>query len=1112
MPRSTFILLIALLTCGATNRIFSQDVRRPSNVSELKLGQDVEGELKRGQSLSHTVTLKAGQYINVTVKCTTSVVEDVLDPNGNEVGKLAPGDMGPTDSLWIVAETTGEFRIQIKAVENEPAQCSTRLEKLGEFKSAPASDQTYVRAHRLFWEAAKLSDQGGDQSFHQAGEKYQGVLALWRELGDRLGEASTLQMLGYVYDHLNAPQKSVDSYEQALSIWRTLPKTKQNQQDQATALYNLGGIYSGTGKTPEAIKCYQESIELRRLLGTKGGLGYSFNNLGQAYVNVGDFQAALKSFQEALRLRIETGDIEAQARTLSNISGVYFRLGEFQEALNYCKQALPLRRAAKDQRGESITLSNIGSNYRELGEPQRALEYYQQAVLVMRAKGDRINEAGVLDAIAQAYYDLGDYPKALEYQNQSLSLRQTIIDQYGVGSSLANLGNVYARMGNRQKALEYFEQSLALRRTTGDRRGEAMVLQNAGVLYLEMGDSQKARAYFDDGLAISRAIKNRYLEANLLYDLARLEKGAGQLDQARAQVESAIGVVESMRARVASSDLRASFFASKQDFYELEIDLLMQPDRGERGQEDLIKAFHVSEQRRARSLFDSLEQAQANIHRVLSPELVARERDLRAKLNEKAENQIKLLSGKHTPEQADALENQVSKASTEYEQVLAEIATSDPHYAGLTRAAPLNLSEFQREILDPDTMLLEYSLGSERSYLWAITPTNIAAYELPAREDIEKRARNVYGLLTERNRFIKFETPDERQARIGKADAEYVSAAGQLSRILLGPIAEKLGGKRLLIVSDGALQYLPFSALPAPIPGVTTRELYRPLIADHEVTNLPSASILGTLRREVSGRKPAPKTVAVLADPVFSKTDERVTARASVRRSEQPINSHQSVRGADAAESELVRAVRDVGGENGLDIDRLPSTRQEAAAILKLVPRTDQFKALDFRANRATAISPELSQYRIVHFATHGLLNTTHPGLSGLILSLVDRQGNDQDGFLSTQEVFDLNLPADLVVLSGCRTGLGKDIRGEGMQGLARGFMYAGAARVAVSLWDVNDQSTAELMARFYQGMLGKKSLSPAAALRDAQLQMWKSNGGREPYYWAAFVIEGEYR
>lgn len=420
---------------------------------------------------------------------------------------------------------------------------------------------------------------------------------------------------------------------------------------------------------------------------------------------------------------------------------------------------------------------------------------------------------------------------------------------------------------------------------------------------------------------------------------------------------------------------------------------------------------------------------------------------MRAKLNQKAENQIKLLSGKHAPDQAAAMAKEVEEVSKDYEQVLSEITASDPRYAALTQSPPRSLSAIQSEILDPDTLLLEYSLGRERSYLWAVTSTDITAYELPGRDEIESQARTIYGLLTSRNRFVKFEKHDERRVRIAKADEEYFRAAPRLSQLLLGPLAAKLKGKRLLIVSDGALQYLPFAALPAPVLSpanegeATTRGTYRPLIADHEVTSLPSASILSALRREVKDRKPAPKTLAVMADPVFNRTDERMAAIQRLQHAtESGSKPEKPLRSTAGLESELVRAVRDVGTENGLEIARLPFTRQEADAILALVPKADQFAAIGFDANRATASNPKLSQYRIVHFATHGLLNTTHPGLSGLILSLVDRQGNDQDGFLPTHEIFNLNLPADLIVLSGCRTGLGKEIKGEGLLGLTRGF------------------------------------------------------------------------
>ncbi|MGH9364414.1 MAG: CHAT domain-containing protein, partial [Thermoanaerobaculia bacterium] len=330
---------------------------------------------------------------------------------------------------------------------------------------------------------------------------------------------------------------------------------------------------------------------------------------------------------------------------------------------------------------------------------------------------------------------------------------------------------------------------------------------------------------------------------------------------------------------------------------------------------------------------------------------------------------------------------------------------------------------------------------------------------------------------------------------------EYPKAAAALSQMLLGPVARKLGSKRLLIVVDGALQYVPFAALPSP-----TRGGYVPLGAEHEVVSLPSASVLAVLRREIAGRAPLSKTLAVLADPVFEKDDERLK---KVGR-----DTKESAKAIPPLDSPLVRSAQDLGLEEGgrLRIPRLPFTRREAEAIFSLAPAAKRKEVLDFDANRAAATSEELGQYRFVHFATHGFLNSIHPELSGLVLSLVDRNGNDQNGFLTALEVYNLKLPVDLVVLSGCRTGLGKDVKGEGLIGLTRGFMYAGAARVLVSLWDVDDEATAELMTRFYDGMLGRRHLSPAAALRAAQISISKEKRWQAPYYWAAFVLQGEPR
>ncbi|MBI1745934.1 MAG: CHAT domain-containing protein [Acidobacteria bacterium] len=328
--------------------------------------------------------------------------------------------------------------------------------------------------------------------------------------------------------------------------------------------------------------------------------------------------------------------------------------------------------------------------------------------------------------------------------------------------------------------------------------------------------------------------------------------------------------------------------------------------------------------------------------------------------------------------------------------------------------------------------------------------------------------------------------------------------------MLLGPVAAQLGKKRLLIVSDGALQYVPFAALPRPPtagagpetePGV-------PLMVGHEIVSLPSASTLAVLRRERAGRPPATRKVAVLADPVYDKEDTRIrpavrpaagTRKPEVREYSPIFDGKRSAREASLAET-------------GWRFRRLPFTRREAEAILAMTSPGDGMKAVDFSASLATATSVALRQFRIVHFATHGFLNSEHPELSGLVLSLVDEQGAPQNGFLQLHKIYNLDLPAELVVLSGCQTALGKEIKGEGLVGLTRGFMYAGASRVMASLWQVEDRATAELMAHFYRGLLGRERLSPAAALRQAQIAMWKTKGWEAPYYWAAFTLQGEWK
>ena len=449
-------------------------------------------------------------------------------------------------------------------------------------------------------------------------------------------------------------------------------------------------------------------------------------------------------------------------------------------------------------------------------------------------------------------------------------------------------------------------------------------------------------------------------------------------------------------------------------------------------------------------MLDLLSEARVDIRQGVDAGLLQRELRLRQLLEDKQSAEIRLLAGGDDGERASVLQKELAALRTEYQQVEAQVRADSPRYAELSQPQPLGLSAIQKEVLDPDTVLLEYAIGAQRSYLWAVTSSRLTSIELAGRGEVEALAVRLYRTIT---------------GRRPSAPDDYQKTGWALSKILLGPVQDQIGNKRLLIVGDGALQIVPFAALPSP-----GMDSYEPLIVRHEIVSVPSASTLAFLRRDFTGRHPAPKKLAVFADPVFEREDDRIVRTvAPAENASQPSAAPLPQRVPETASAESLA----IGTLRGIGLERLPFSRKEAEAVLRLTSPQSRFAALDFMANRSTATSPELGRYQIVHFATHGVVNDAHPELSGIVLSLFDNKGAPEDGFLRLNDLFNLKLNAGLVVLSACQTGLGKEVRGEGLIGLARGFMYAGVPRVVVSLWSINDQATSEEMRRFYEGVLG---------------------------------------
>lgn len=1094
----------------------SESVGTTQNEQEIRIlepGKPIERELAGGQVHSYQLTLDARQYVNAVIEQRgIDVTVTLFSPNGQKLAEVdSPNGAQGAEPIMLLTEEAGNYRLEIRSLDKDAAagRYEARIETL---RVATLRDKGLIAAEKLYADALGLQRDGSATSLQKALTMYQELLPLWRDLENRAREAEMLDNMGTIYSNLGEKQKALGYYNQALTIERKSGARAR----EAMVLSNIGVVYSDLSENQKALEFYHQTLFIQREIADRSGEEITLNNIGIVYDDLGEKLKAIDYYNQSLQVARAAGGRRDDATTLNNIGVVYRDIGESQKALDYYNQALQLRKAAGDRRGQAQSLSNIGRVYADLGDAQTSLDYYEQALLLRREVGDRRGEAITLNNLGVLYTGLDEKQKALDYLNQSLQLGRTAGNRQGEAQTLNNLGLIYNRLGEQQKALDHYNQAFALFRAIGNRLWEAGTLNDLGKVYDDLGERQKAIDYYDKSLSLSRIVGDRQGETLALYNIARYERNRGELIAARAHSEVALNIIESLRAKIGSPELRATYFASRQQFYHFYIDLLMRLHKLRPTEGHDAEALISSERARARSLLELLAEARADIRQGADPVLLERERTLQQRLNAKSERQIRLRSSEPAKaltegvtKELKALENEIGALTTEYQQVQAQIRIKSPRYAVLTQPQRLSLKEIQ-QLLDPDTLLLEYELGEEHSYLWAVTPTTLNSFELPERAEIEKAAKRVYELLMARNERVEVETAVARQARVARADTDYSKAAADLSEMILKPASAQLGNKRLVIVSDGALQYIPFAALPMPSTAQPPRAggVNPPLIVEHEIVNLPSASTLAVLRHEVEGRKPAAMTVAVLADPVFDKDDERVKAVSAAKKP--------ATQAATATEVAVMRDVERAMGD--LDSDfrfpplRLTATRWEAEAITKLVTAREAMQARDFAANRQTATSTELSRYRIVHFATHAFINSTHPELSGMVLSLVNEQGEPQDGFLRMHEIFNLKLPAELVVLSACQTGLGKEVKGEGMIGMTRAFMYAGSPRVVVSLWSVKDRPTSELMARFYKRMLGGKKQSPAAALRAAQIEMWKETNWKAPYFWAGFILQGEWK
>ncbi len=1049
-----------------------------ADIRQVAPGMSIERELSGGSEHQYQIALAAGRYVRFQiVKHGVDITLTVQGPTGERLftANFDAREQG-VETLSLVAQAAGTYTVIVQS--DYPRSPLGRYQvKIDELREATSRYQERFTAQQTFVEAIQLFKKETAEAQSEALKELSESLALWQSVGDQEWEARVVFWMGWIKLGLNKHAEALDHLNRALELRRAAGDTT----GEGETLRTIGMVYLAQAKNQQALDYLDRALGLHKQSAERGQLAFTYTQLGALYWRLGEREKMRDSFDRGLDALREIGDIENETRVLTSLSFIHLTQGDYQKALDNLPRTLELFRAAKSLDGEAATLNTLGMVYYNLGDPSRALDYFNESLSCFNKLQYKRNQAYVLTNVGITYSTLGDKQKALDQFDKALQLTRAAADPRGEANLLRHIGKVYQEIGNLPVALNNFERMLELSREQSDPSSQARALTSIGEVYAAMGDHLKALASLDLALTLVRKVKERYGEAKTLSALAGVQRSRGDLASARTFAEEALRIIESLRAKVTGNELRTSYLAVNQGYYELYVDLLMRlhEQYPESGYDAL--ALQASERARARALLESLVEAKADIRQGVDSTLLERERSLQLQLNANEERRVRLLSAEHTPEQAAAAERQVNAMLTQYQQVQAQIRATSPRYAALTQPQPLDLKEIQAQ-LDEETLLLVYGLGAKRSFVWAVTPTTLTSYVLPARDKINSRAGWVARMM---------KASSQPQSR-----AQTEEAVRHLSRLVLGPVAARLSVKRLVIVADGALQSIPFAALPAP----NNKQL---LIAEHEIVNLPSVSVLSQQRRQLAGRAPAPLSLAIIADPVFEMDDERFQSLpAAISPVKAPL-----VQRADPL-AEVTRSLRAAGLPR---FGRLLASRQEAEQISKHFPEAVCSKILDFDASRANLARINLSEYRILHFATHSLINLESPELSGIVLSLYDKERQPQDGFLRAHELYNLKLGADLVVLSACQTALGKEVRGEGLINLTRGFMYAGVARLVVSLWDVSDNATAELMRRFYEGMT-RDNLRPAAALRNAQLAMARQPRWSARYYWAGFILQGEWR
>jgi len=1078
-------IIALLLGCASSPAAAPVPAESKPETSVFKTGVAVDRDLPLGAKDEVPLDLKAGQYLRLFFDGGgLDLTASLLGPGGEEIAKIR----GAKGHLSRITTVGGAYRLVVSSPDAKTAgRYQVTLQNLG---PAQAGDEERVIADDAIWAARRFQRE---KNYDQAVQQAQEALRLWRKVQDQDGVFEALQEVGNGYQN-SASEQAVGWYKQALEqarasgslpnqaevlttlgkalapqnaagahpyfeaalpMWRTLGDSYQ----QCWVLYYLAVEQAHGGGFDQAIRLYQEALSFAS---SAADIAPDlWNGLGNAYLSQGESQKALESFQKGLLLAEQTGKAGAKAALLTGLGTVHRRRGEPQKALAKFQEAEHIDRGDPDldraYTGKVLLL--IGAIDLDFGKTQEALDKYQQAIEAFRRAGDVVGVATAFSSIGQFNLVLGQDQEALERFREALKILEGKEAPRVRGNVLHGTGVALLKLKRVPEAVQFLNQALPYREKT-DRLSVALTHQKLGEAYQGLGDLGKAEDSYDEALKIAIDVQAPFYQAPIELDFAILERQRGDLQAALRHIKQAIKILETVRSDIASDDLRMSFFASRRAYYDFYVDLLMDLDYQYPGQGYADAALAACETGRARGLLDLLAQGRLELTHGIPSELRSEEEEGRARLLQVQTDlmNVRAKASSSASSLITSLETQLKEFEERQREIEQRIKAESPRYYEVRYPAPLDRESIQK-LVQPDEALLEYSLGEDRAYLFVVTAEGLKVHQL------KLSPREITDAVGKIQKTL--ESPEQPSSL-------FRHKAYELYQALVAPAMDEIGDKRrLLIAPDGALHYLSFDVL---LTQQTADEGNLPyLVRRFSVSYVPSASVLSSLS----------------------------SLRAPGSTAESPMRFLAFAPDYPPPEQEQAQDVGPAGVRGDPRRTILPAlvgAQQEVREIASRYQPNEVKLYLGHEASKKNIAKAPLIADRI-HFAGHGSLDEEHPEDSALAMA---------DGDLRVSEIFNLDLKSDLVVLAACKTA-GKAVTGEGLVGLTRAFLYAGAPSVAVTLWEVADSTTSDLMVGFYKNLdlTGDKSES----LRQSKLAMIEKKGRPSfPYYWAPFILVGKPR